>query len=276
MKQLRQALDRIPRIVRILIDLLLAAVLLLCWYIAKGSPAFGEEATFRRAEQAAMVGPSVLLDRLYTRSDWPFVNYNLLLIGDDGDSVLFYTMQTGKRSTSMDNVLTRREKTDGVLLTALPSDAVFSHYLETALSVPLLLFVDDPAAVKATVRLTMSDGSVLTMTQIRDWHNHELLSESERDGYVTGNVRDNFFLFEHIVSPDWQQDWAAEYERPRVYDEWQSDWIGLMETNTRFSHSHSEWPAVIELYDAQNRLIRTVDYTIRSRALDAHAYAQKQ
>ena len=166
----------------------------------------------------------------------------------------------------MDNVLTRREKTDGVLLTALPSDAVFPHYLETALSVPLLLFVDDPAAVKATVRLTMSDGSVLTMTQIRDWHNHELLSESERDGYVTGNVRDNFFLFEHIVSPDWQQDWEAEYERPRVYDEWQLDWVGLMETNTRFSNSRSEWPALIELYDADNQLIRTVDYTIRSRA----------
>ena len=271
MKQLRQALDRIPRIVRILIDLLLAAVLLLCWYIAKGSPAFGEEATFRRAEQAAMVGPSVLLDRLYTRSDWPFVNYNLLLIGDDGDSVLFYTMQTGKRSTSMDNVLTRREKTDGVLLTALPSDAVFSHYLETALSVPLLLFVDDPAAVKATVRLTMSDGSVLTMTQIRDWHNSGLIRESERGGSMTGNVRERFFLFVHPVFTDPQRDWAAEYEQFGTDDEWQTDWIDLLYTNARHAGSSGEWPAVVELYDADDRLIRTVDYTIRSRAGDAQA-----
>jgi len=271
MKKLKRLFDRIPRIVRILIDLLLAVALLLCWYIAKGSPAFGEEAAFRRAEQAGMVGPSVLLDRLFTSSDWPFVNYNLLLIGDDGDSILFYTMHTGRNtSTSMDNVLTRREKTDGILLTTLPSDGVpFAHQRPT--SVPLLLFVDDPAAVKATVRLTMSDGSVLTMTQIRDWHNHGLLSESEQAGYVTGTVRDSFFLFEHTVSPDWQQDWAAEREQPDTYDEWQTDWIDLLYTNSRYAGSTGEWPAAIELYGADNRLIRTVDYTIRSRAGDAHA-----
>ncbi len=271
MKTLRQALDRIPRPVRVLVDLLLVALLLQVRYIARGSPPWGEEAAFRRAEKSAMVGPSVLLDRMFTSGDWPFVNYNLLLIGDAGDSILFYTMHTGRNiSTSMDNVLTRREKTDGIRLTTLPSDSVpYAHQRPT--SVPLLLFVDDPAAVKATVRLTMSDGGVLTMTQIRDWHNHELLSENEQIGYVSGSVRDSFFLFEHVVSPDWQQDWEAEYERPRVYDEWQSDWIYLMETNTRFSHSHSEWPAVIELYDADNRLIRTVDYTIRSRIEDARA-----
>ena len=44
-----------------------------------------------------------------------------------------------------------------------------------------------------------------------------------------------------------------------------------METNTAHSGSSREWPAVIELYDRENQLIRTVDYTIRSRAGDAHA-----
>ena len=141
MKQLRKALEGIPRIVRVLIDLLLAAVLLLGCYIARGSPAFGEEAAFRRAEKAGMVGPSVLLDRMFLRSDWPNANYNLLLIGDDGDAILFFTMLTGKnRSSSMRDVLIRREKTDGILLTTLPSDSVpYAHQRPT--SVPLLLFV---------------------------------------------------------------------------------------------------------------------------------------
>ena len=271
MKQLRKALEGIPRVVRVLIDLLLAAVLLLGCYIARGSPAFGEEAAFRRAEKAGMVGPSVLLDRMFLRSDWPNANYNLLLIGDDGDAILFFTMLTGKnRSSSMRDVLIRREKTDGILLTTLPSDSVpYAHQRPT--SVPLLLFVDDPAAVKATVRLTMSDGGVLTMTQIRDWHNSGLIRESERGGSMTGNVRERFFLFVHPVYTDPQLDWAAEYEQFGADDEWQTDWIDLLYTNARHAGSSGEWPAVIELYDADDRLIRTVDYTIRSRAGDAQA-----
>ena len=42
MKKLRNALDRIPRIVRIGIDLLLAAALLLGVYVAVDSPPWGE------------------------------------------------------------------------------------------------------------------------------------------------------------------------------------------------------------------------------------------
>ena len=258
MKTLRQALDRIPRPVRVLVDLLLVALLLQVRYIARGSPPFCEEAAFRRAEQAAMVGPSVLLDRMFTSGDWPFVNYNLLLIGDAGDSILFYTMHTGRNiSTSMDNVLTRREKTDGILLTTLPTDIVMpSNALPPGpVRMPLFLFVDDPAAVKAKLHMTLSDGSELTLAQIRDWHNHELLSEEERIGYVTGTVRNQIFVFEH----------------PITSAEWKSDWADIMRTNEHYPSTMGEWPVTIELYDLDNHLIRTVDYTIRSRAGDASA-----
>ena len=113
--------ERIPRKARIAVDLLLAAALLIGIYAAAGSPAFGEEARFRRAEKVGLVGPSVQLDRIFLRSDWPYTAYNLLYIGDDGDQILFYAMRTGIGVSSESDRLSRREKTDGVLLTPLPT-----------------------------------------------------------------------------------------------------------------------------------------------------------
>ena len=265
MKKLKRLLARIPRPLRILVDLLLAAALLLGAAAARGFPFSGEEGHFRRAEQAAMVGPSRLLDRLDIHSSWPFVNYTRLLIGDNGDEILFYSHRTGVGNSSMHGVLTRREKTDGILLTTLPVESYVTLRMSQdafgrpdGISVPLLLFVDDPAAVKAKLRLTLSDGSAVELVQIRDWHNHALLSWSEKVGYVTGTVRDGYFLFNHPVTEA----------------EWEADWMDLMETNRRNSAGSREWPVTIELYDAENELIRTVDYTIRSRAGDALASTQ--
>lgn len=259
MKKLKRLFDRVPRPARVFIDLLLAAALLLCATVARGFPFSGEDGRFRRAEQAAMVGPSRLLDRFYVHGDWPFVNYTRLLIGDDGDTILFFCLRTGTGNFSTNNVLVRREKTDGILLTTLPVESYVtlrgSYPGSGELSVPLLLFVDDPAAVKARLRMPLSDGSELTLVQIRDWHNHALLSESEKDGYVTGTVRDGFFLFDHPVTET----------------EWESDWVELMEINGLYGTVSAERSVTIELYDADNELIRTVDYTIRSRAGDAMA-----
>ena len=244
--------DRLPRKARIIIDLLLAAALLLSVYVAVGSPAFGEEARFRRAEKVGLVGPSVLLDRIFLRGDWPYTAYNLLYIGDDGDQILFYLMRTGVGVSSLSDHLMRREKTDGILLTTLPTMSV-PIFDQAPISVPLLLFVDDPAAVRAVVSMTLPDGIALSMSQVRGEGNPALFGESE---WIAGCVREHFFLFDHPLSPG----------------EWERDWIDLMETNASlFYYDEGGFPAVIELYDRDNHLIRTVDYTIRCRAGDAHA-----
>ena len=246
MKSPPTILDRIPRKARAVVDLVLALALLLACYYASGCPVPGEEARFRRMEKDAMVGPSVLLDRLYLRGDWPYAGYNLLLIGDEGDGIVFDMMRTGDVSSQYDT-LAYRQKTGSILLTALPT---WTWYVDSPyppdemLYVPLFLFVDDPAAVKATVRLTLSDGSECTMSQVRSWQNHALLTESELEGYRTGSVQDSFFLF----------------EQPVTQAQWEEVWSRLMLRDSR-----DEVPAVIELYDSSNQLIRTVDYTIRSR-----------
>ena len=260
MKKLRNALDRIPRIVRIGIDLLLAAALLLGVYVAVDSPPWGEKAAFRRAEKAAMVGPSILLDRLSMRSDWPDVGYQVLLIGDGGDEILFDSIRILRASRGgrfLSNSLIRREKTDGILLTVPPSRVLPRLSEKSPSAVPLFLFVDDPAAVKATVRLTLSDGEARTLTAARGGENREneaLCSGSGQDGTFSSAVVEEYFLFVFPVTPT----------------EWKSDWQRMMETNSGYSILRDEWPAAIELYDTDNRLIRTVDYTIRTRVGDAH------
>ena len=90
------------------------------------------------------------------------------------------------------------------------------------------------------------------MSQVRGEGSAALFGE---DAWIAGCVRERFFLYDH----------------PLASGEWDSDWSKLMETNAGYSASSQEWPAVIELYDRENQLIRTLDYTIRSRAGDAHA-----
>ena len=255
MKSPPTIIDRIPHKARAVVNLVLAAALLLACYYASDCPVPGEVAAFRRAEKVAMVGPSVLLDRLNMRSDWPDTGYHVLRIGDDGDEILFYSiriMQASHGGRFLSDSLVCREKTDGILLTTLPTRLVSPFSAVSPNSVPLLLFVDDPAAVRAVITITLSDGKELTMSQVRGESSAALFGEDER---IAGCVRERFFLFEHRLTPG----------------EWDSDWSRLMETNAGYAWGDQEWPAVIELYDAGNQLLRTVDYTIRSRAGDAHA-----
>ncbi len=255
MKSPPTIIDRIPRKVRAVVNLVLAAALLLACYYVSDCPVPGEVAAFRRAEKVAMVGQSASLDRISMRSDWPDTGYHVLRIGDDGDEILFYSiriMQASHGGRFLSDSLVCREKTDGILLTTLPTRFVSPFSAVSPNSVPLLLFVDDPAAVRAVITITLSDGKELTMSQVPGESSAALFGEDER---IAGCVRERFFLFEHRLTPG----------------EWDSDWSRLMETNAGYAWGDQEWPAVIELYDAGNQLLRTVDYTIRSRAGDAHA-----
>ena len=128
MNKLKRGFSRVPRKVRIVIDLFLILILLGVYYIALGSPLSGEEARFRRAEKAYLVGPSEILETINVSSAWtqPAYDYNRMIIGDDGDEILFYTFKVGKGTSSMDGVITRRQKTDGILLTPIPMDTAYA------------------------------------------------------------------------------------------------------------------------------------------------------
>ncbi len=261
MRKALRLLRRIPKPLRILFDLLLAALLFFAWFVARGGPRYGEEERFRRAEKANLVGPSVILDKLYVQGDWIPTGYERLLIGDAGDEILFFATQNGRASRY--GGLTRREKTEGLLLTTAPqlytilsalSPLPSSWYGENVpvWVIPLFLFVDEPAAVRAEVELQLTEDWEVTLSQYRGTGAPE-----EERGWT---VREKYFLFSLPIPPE---TWDSP-EKPDALN-------ALLWTNDPTTVRGGEFPAVIRLYDAEGRLLETRDYVIRSRAAEARA-----
>jgi len=232
MRGIRRFFDRIPRWLRVAADLTLALALLLATYIAVGCPAFGYEGEFRRAEKAGMVGPSKLIDWVAVQRTWPSVGYDRILIGDDGDAILFYTYTVGKGTSSMEGRLLRREKTEGLLLTPLPSSMVFG----LAEVMPLFLFADDPDTVKAEVLLRLTGEETVTLTAGR------------RAFEGDGSSLPGFFYFQLPVTGTNRQAMDA-----------------LARCGASYQDDGEDFPAVIRLFDADDRLIAETDYVIRPR-----------
>ena len=262
MRKTLQLLRRIPKPLRIFFDLLLAALLFFAWFAARGGPRYGEEERFRRAEKANLVGPSVILDKMYVQGDWIPTGYTRLLIGDAGDEVLFFAANDGRASRY--GVLTRREKTEGILLTTVPQMYTILSTLSALPSswygedvpvwvIPLFLFVDEPAAVWAEVELQLTEDREVTLRQYRGTG----APEEERDW----SVREKYFLFSLPIPPE-------TWDSPDAPDAFNA----LLWTNDpTLTAGGREFPAVIRLYDAEDRLLETRDYVIRSRAADARA-----
>ena len=234
MRGVRRFFDRIPRRLRVAVDLTLAAALLLALYVAAGCPAFGEENEFRRAEKAGMMGPSEIMDWVAVQRGWPSVGYDRVLIGDDGDAILFYTYTTGRGTSSLEGRLLRREKTEGLLLTPLPCGSV--NFWQSTEVLPLFLFADDPDAVRAEVLLRLTGEETVTLTGDR--------RASEGDG---SNLP-GFFYFQLPVT-------GANREALE----------SLMSCASTFADYGEDFPAVIRLYDAGDRLLTETDYVIRPR-----------
>ena len=226
------------RKLRFFLDALLTLLLLMAVAAALSSRARGEEARFRRAEKADLAGPSEIIGSFDVPEDWPRVNYDRLLLGDDGEEIFFYL-----RRESGNELLYRREKTDGMLLTPVPC----WYQLGTAPwqgeepVLPLLLFTDAPAA-RAEVRLRLSEACEL-----------ELASEEGWIGMEEGPACARFFLFS-IPVPKNARHWKAELLQE------------LLETDAVSSPGQGTFPAVVRLYDEKDDLLETREVTVRSRA----------
>ena len=225
------------RKLRFILDALLSLILLLAVFVALSSRMPNREVTrFRRAEKAALVGPSEILDRIDVREEWPSVNYNRLLIGDDGEEILFYLI-----SENGNGFLWRREKTDGILLTPLYNvNWVFGTPRRRDGVLPLFLFSDEPEAVRAEVQIRLSDTFRLELSQVRG---------KAAAGEET--VRERYFLFSVPL--------------PVSRSSAQAQLMQELAATNQITFSSGEFPAVIRLYDGEDQLLETREYTIRSR-----------
>lgn len=242
MKKLIRRWKRIPRKLRFFLDVFLALILLFGFLLTREIPAVWDDTRFRRAEKANLAGPSEILDLFHVPEEWAPVGYARLLLADAGEEVLFCPFYTNYNGYG---ALYRREKTDGILLTTPPSFLLGSWDLSV---VPLFLFADDPAAVRAEVQLRLSEDVVLELSQVRGAD----APDEERDQHT----RQRFFWFD-IPMPE--NSWSKK--RALLWDLW--------ETNSSTANSAAEFPATIRLYDAGGMLLETREYVVRSRAMDA-------
>ena len=225
------------RKLRFFLDALLTLALLLAVFAALSSRVRGEEARFRRAERADLAGPSEIIARLDVPEDWP-VRYDRLLLGDDGEEIFFYLLREGGSE-----MLYRREKTGGMLLTPVPcwNPLEPAPWRGEEPCLPLLLFTEVPAA-RAEVRLRLSETCEL-----------ELASEAGETGAEDGPERARFFLFRIPVPKN------ARLRKTELLRE-------LLETNAVSSPGQGEFPATIRLYDEMNDLLETREFIVRSRS----------
>lgn len=224
---MRRFWRKIPRQLRFALDALLALALLTAAYVALGCPILGETALFRRAEKANLMGPSKIIDRLDVPKDWPTVSWDRLLIGDDGEEIVLWFHQHGAGS----GTLKRLKKSDGILLTPLPEcDAADAADLLKDGVMPLFLFADDPAAVRATVQLRMSETDEVTLTQVRG-------KPADIRAGEPGS-RERFFLFSLPVTQELLDAYKFGYYRTVGYQ------------------------ATVRLYDGEDRLIETREWTL--------------
>ena len=240
---MKRLFRRITRKHRFCLDVSLTLLLLLAVIATVGIPAVGDEARFRRAEKAGLAGPSEILDLFPVPEEWRGVRYDRLLIADAGDEILFYPFYEHGYGA-----LCRREKTDGLLLVPAPTTTMGT---DSGTVLPLFLFVDEPAAVRAEVTLHLSNTVEIELSQVRGTDAAE-----EPDEYT----RDGFFRF-NIPMPENQ--WSRKYDLLCL----------LWETNAFRSTAAGEYPAHIRLYDAAGNLLETREYVIRSRAMDAQSGA---
>ncbi|MBR5702065.1 MAG: hypothetical protein IKX47_06320 [Oscillospiraceae bacterium] len=232
---------QISRKLRFFLDALLTLILLLAVFTAvSGRMTYREDTRFRLAEKADLAGPSNIIDRIDVPEEWT-VGYDRMLIGDDGEEILFYAVYS--KASAGSGVLRRREKTDGILLTPLYDVREISNSTRRRDAVlPLFLFADDPQAARAEVEIRLSDTYKLELTQVRG------------KAGPGEDFRENFFLF-RIPMPVSRGSTQAMLLQD------------LADTNQDYPGS-AEFPAVIRLYDNEGNLLETRDYTIRSRSAD--------
>lgn len=234
------------RKLRFFLDALLALLLLAGVFLALADRAYTEDARFRRAEKAALAGPGKILDRFDLPEHWPGVDYRRLLIADDGEEILFFPVYENPNPLLGYGSIFRREKTDGLLLTTLPSWG-YMAYGDKHTAVPLFLFADDPRAVGAEVTLRLSDDVVIELRQGRGGRE---IPREDRDGYA----REAFFLF-NIPVPEnpASRSWTLLEE--------------LAKSNSWSMTVSAQFSASIRLYDVSGALLETREYVILSPGL---------
>lgn len=150
MKHLTQYWKRIPRGLRICINLLGIILCLLALYTYLDAPTFSVETLFRRYEKANMVGPCEILGDV--RLEAGFDSYQRMLIAEDDSGVAFFCYD---HVDGDDPKLIYRDKTGDITILGSPYPKE-SRLRTIKCQYPIFVFDDFPDAVRAEMDITLT------------------------------------------------------------------------------------------------------------------------
>ena len=158
---IRNRVDKKTRKGRLARNVAGVLLLVMLYYISSGCPAFSAEDRFRREELAQGIGPAeihahISMDNytVYRERIAQIDDMGVILASDDYGAIVYTYREDTKRQKG---TLLYREKTDGVVLCAVPGMLQYSDVkeLEYPIKVPLILFDNVPDAVRAELEITL-------------------------------------------------------------------------------------------------------------------------
>ena len=141
---IKYALERIPRKLQVLFNLLLIATFLFMFYVFLGCPCFTPEQAYRRLEKANSVGPAQILG--YENADGTYTTQ--IVVAETENGVIMSQIYPQSDITYAATSFFYVEKRGDITVTPTPRDL---HWRtdEDELCLTMLVFDDYPQAVRA-------------------------------------------------------------------------------------------------------------------------------
>ena len=250
MKKLIAWYRRIPRKVRIIGNLLLAAVLFCLFYLFAGCPDMTAEQGYQRALRRRLLGPGEVVGILNVDVNG---GYDRLLLGETEEGVTLYCYRyenlgflKGNTFSSWEGTLVYREKGEAVTVMAAPG--VYYGGYQEEIHVPVILFDQCPRAVRAELDVC------LTGTYDSEDYKFAYSLEAAREagGYFA------FDLSAEEMGEAYGMEGFAIEQLSSMY------WDGV-------GGSIGAYPAQVRLYDESGALIYEEGLFFRTAADEAHA-----
>lgn len=225
-------LEKIPRKLQVLFNLLLIALLLFALYVFLGCPCFTPEQAYRRLEKANSVGPAQILG--YEDADGPYTTK--MVVAETEDGVILSQIYPQSDITYAATSFFYVEKRGDITVTPTPQDL---HWRtdEDELCLTMLVFDEYPQAVRAELDFFVFWYAGVDKPNAFE-ETYKLEAERKNDGYFRFDLP--FAYNKYEVDPQAE----AIFQLSMVFY-YPTDWTPPKDS----------YPATVRLYDAEGKLI---------------------
>lgn len=229
---IKYALERIPRKLQVLFNLLLIATFLFMFYVFLGCPCFTPEQAYRRLEKANSVGPAQILG--YENADGTYTTQ--IVVAETENGVIMSQIYPQSDITYAATSFYYVEKRGDITVTPTPRDL---HWRidEDELCLTMLVFDEYPQAVRAELDFFVFLYAGIDKPNAFE-KTYKLESVRKNDGYFRFDLP--FAYNKYEVDPQAE----AIFQLSMVFY-YPTDWTPPKDS----------YPATVRLYDAEDNLI---------------------